>query len=519
MADISYKNVNDNTPVFVGSAQLTDKRGIEGYNYLEILTEVSKKALADCEAKDNFKKDIDTVAVIRFVADTPQRDSATSNLWGYPNMPRSLAQSLGFEASNEIYTTTGGNSPQIAVNELANRIKDNEIDCALLAGGEALDTFVTRLKDGLEVNWSDDPGGKPEIIGKSTDGTNDHEKIHGIFNPSSVYPLFANALRGLNNQSVEEHMQDTGELFESFSKVASKNKYSWFPVHRSANEISEVKPENRMIGLPYTKYMNSIMRVNQSSAIIMMSAKKARELSIPESKWIFMYSGACLNDIWNVSDRINYHSSPAIKACTDNVFDLANLTIDDLDYIDLYSCFPSAVQIAMNELGLSKNDPRGLTVTGGLPYFGGPGNAYVMNSIATMMNKLRTKLNSFGLTTANGWYITKHGAAIYSSKPFEGDWNQVADTTNLQNSIDNQEKPNFIETPEGEATVETYTVVHSRNGPDQGIVIGRLDDGKRFIANTEKDPKILQLMSHEEMLNKRGYVSRDGKRNIFKPNL
>ena len=116
MADISYSNVNDNTPVFVGSAQLTDKRGIEGYNYLEILTEVSKKALADCEAKDNFQKDIDTVAVIRFVADTPQRDSATSNLWGYPNMPRSLAQSLGFEASNEIYTTTGGNSPQIAVN-------------------------------------------------------------------------------------------------------------------------------------------------------------------------------------------------------------------------------------------------------------------------------------------------------------------------------------------------------------------------------------------------------------------
>ncbi len=311
MADISYSNVNDNTPVFVGSAQLTDKRGIEGYNYLEILTEVSKKALADCEAKDNFQKDIDTVAVIRFVADTPQRDFCNFQSMGisqYAKKP--WLNPFGFEANNEIYTTTGGNSPQIAVNELANRIKDNEIDCALLAGGEALDTFVTRLKDGLEVNWSDDPGGKPEIIGKSTDGTNDHEKIHGIFNPSSVYPLFANALRGINNQSVEEHMQDTGELFESFSKVASKNKYSWFPVHRSANEISEVKPENRMIGLPYTKYMNSIMRVNQSSAIIMMSAKKARELSVPESKWIFMYSGACLNDIWNVSDRINYHSSP-----------------------------------------------------------------------------------------------------------------------------------------------------------------------------------------------------------------
>ena len=244
MPEISYTRVNDNTPVLVGCAQLTDKRGVEGYNYLEILTEVSKKALIDCEASKDFRQEIDTVGVIRFVADTPQRDSATSDLWGYPNMPRSLARSLGFNAKNEIYTTTGGNSPQIAINELANRIKDKQIECALLSGGEALDTFVTRLKDGLEVNWSDEPGGEPEIIGKSEDGTNDHEKIHGIFNPSSVYPLFANSLRGLNNQTVQEHMNDTGELFERFSKVASKNKYSWFPIHRSAEEIALTQPEN-----------------------------------------------------------------------------------------------------------------------------------------------------------------------------------------------------------------------------------------------------------------------------------
>ena len=125
-------------------------------------------------------------------------------------------------------------------------------------------------------------------------------------------------------------MQDTGRMFEEFSRIASKNEHAWFPIHRSAEEIAEVKPENRMIGLPYTKYMNSIMRVNQSCAMIMMSAKKARELGIPESKWIFMYSGACLNDIWNVSDRVDYHSSPAIKACTDSVFDLANISINEV---------------------------------------------------------------------------------------------------------------------------------------------------------------------------------------------
>ena len=423
MSETKYSNVNDNTPVLVGCAQLTDKKGINGYNYLEILTEVSKLAIEDCRSSLNLNEHLDTVAVIRFVADTPHRDSATSNLWGYPNMPRSLANSLNFSASNELYTTTGGNSPQIVLNEVANRIKDKQIECALLAGGEALDTFVSRLKQGLEVNWEDDPGGEPELLGKSTDGTNDHEKLHGIFDPSSVYPLFANALRDINNQTIQEHMQDTGELFETFSKVASENKYSWFPIHRSAEEIAKVEPQNRMIGLPYTKYMNSIMRVNQSSAMIMMSAKKARELGIPESKWVFMYSGMCLNDIWNMSDRINYHSSPAIKACTDSVFELANITINDIDFIDLYSCFPSAVQIAMKELSLEKDDKRGLTITGGLPYFGGPGNAYVMNSIATMMDKLRLNPEKFGLATANGWYITKHGAGIFSTKPFEGEWN------------------------------------------------------------------------------------------------
>ena len=518
MTEFSYSNVNDDTPVLVGCSQLTDKRGVDGFNYLDILKEVSKQAIADCEASANLSEHIDTVAVIRFVADTPHRDSATSNLWGYPNMPRSLSNSLGLSVSNEIYTTTGGNSPQIALNELANRIKDKQIDCALLAGGEALDTFVGRLKEGLPVDWEDNPGGNPEVIGKSTDGTNDHEKLHGIFDPSSVYPLFANAIRGNKGQSLEEHMQDTGELFSRFSEVASKNKNAWFPIYRSAEEIAEVKPENRMIGLPYTKYMNSIMRVNQSSAIIVMSAKKARELGIPESKWIFMYSGACLNDVWNVSNRADYYSSPAIKSCTDSVFDLANVSISEMDFIDLYSCFPSAVQIAMEELSLDKNDPRGFTVTGGLPYFGGPGNAYVMNSIATLIEKLRMHPGKFGLATANGWYITKHGAAVFSSKPFEGEWNQVADTSNLQKSIDSASNTLFTEMPEGECSVETYTVTHTHKGPDKGIIIGKLTDGTRFLANTERDPDVLEKMCQRDMLNASGFVSNDGKRNIFKPN-
>ena len=168
MTDISFSNVNDNTPVLVGNGQLTDKRGVNGYNYLEMLSEVSKKAILDCEASINIHEHIDTVAVVRFVADTPHRDSATSNLWGYPNMPRSLSNSLNLVASNEIYTTTGGNSPQLALNELANRIKDNQIDCALLAGGEAL---VVALADGLDAEVPGGSGGPGRGASGSADTT------------------------------------------------------------------------------------------------------------------------------------------------------------------------------------------------------------------------------------------------------------------------------------------------------------------------------------------------------------
>ena len=125
-----HSQVNDNTPVLVGCAQYLDKKGPEGLNYLDILKIACEKALNDCEAKVSLKDHLDTISVIRFTGDTPNRDSATTDLWGYSNMPRSLGNSLGVNVPNEIYTTTGGNSPQLLLNEICNRIKDQKMDCA-----------------------------------------------------------------------------------------------------------------------------------------------------------------------------------------------------------------------------------------------------------------------------------------------------------------------------------------------------------------------------------------------------
>jgi len=519
MSSFDYKKVNDDTPILVGCSQHIDRNGVEGLNYLEILEVASKKAINDCESKISLHEQLDAIAIIRFVADTPNKASTlkkvTSNMWGYPNMPRSLAKSLNANISQEIYTATGGNSPQLAVNEMASRIKSGDIDCALIAGGEALDTFVSRLKSGKKIDWSDNPGGSPEIIGSTREGSSEHEKLHGLYDPSVVYPLFANGLRRRDKTTVEEHMQEIGKLFSSFSKVASENEYSWFPLHRSKNDIVSIKPENRIVGFPYTKYMNSIIRVNQSSALVMTSVKKAKEYGIPKSKWVFLNSGACINEIWNVTERVDFHSSPAINKCVTSVLSMANMKKEDLDYLDIYSCFPCAVQIAINEIGIEKDDPRGLTLTGGLPYFGGPGNSYVLNSIASLMDKLRKNPGKRGMVTANGWYLTKHGAGIFSSIPFEGEWNQIVNTSSMQTKINELDHPEFTESAHGIGTIETYTVSHSRNGAEKAIIIGKLENGKRFLANSFES-NILQRMINNEMLDALVSVESDGKRNIFK---
>jgi acetyl-CoA C-acetyltransferase len=229
-------------------------------------------------------------------------------------------------------------------------------------------------------------------------------------------------------------------------------------------------------------------------------------LGIPQDRWVYLHGCGDANDLWYVSERVNYHSSPAIRTLSRHAFDMAGKTPNDMDFFDLYSCFPSAVQIGAAEIGISEDDPRGLTVTGGLPYFGGPGNNYVTHSIASMMDRVRAKPGSFGLVTANGWFVTKHSAGIYSTTPIKGPWQRV-DPATYQREIDAMDHPPLAGQPNGAAKIETYTVVHTHNGPSFGIVIGRLDeDGRRFLSLVEKGGNRLARMQEEDMLGRPGLV-------------
>ncbi len=334
------------------------------------------------------------------------------------NPPASLARALGAAPRWAVYTHMGGNSPQQLINIVCERIAAGETEFAVLVGAEFLGSLMRRLAQNLPFDgYGDEEGSAPERIGDARPGTTAREALHGLAMPVNAYPLFENALRARDGRALAEHQRRLGALFAPFTRVAAANPYAWFPTERSAEELVEVTPNNRMIGFPYPKYLNAIMQVDQSAGVLIASVGKARELGVPEDRWVFPHGCADAADLWFPLERQNYRSSPAMRLTGARALEMAGIGLADLAFIDLYSCFPSAVEIGAEELGLDLDDPRGLTVTGGLPYFGGPGNNYAMHSVATMMQRLRARPGAWGLATANGWYLTKQSTGVYSTTP------------------------------------------------------------------------------------------------------
>lgn len=511
--------MRDDTPVLIGAGQFTYRGEAENSpSPLELLKTAAERAVLDAGLAGSVLADLDALAVVAFSIDAPGGLSKLP-LPRLADPPASLAKAVSASPAWSVYTETGGNSPQQAVNVVSERIAKGESHLVLVAGAEFLGSLMKRMKGGLGFEgWGDDITSTPQRIGDPRPGVTEQEGAHGLGYPVNTYPLFENALRARDGRSLADHQKQLGEVFAPFTRVAAANPHAWFPVERSAEELVSVTDRNRMVGYPYPKYLNAIMEVDQSAAVLIASVGKARELGVPQDKWVFLHGCADASDLWYPLERQDYHSSPAMRLTGERALEMAGIRLEDLDVIDLYSCFPSAVRIGAEEIGLALDDPRGLTITGGLPYFGGPGNNYALHAIAEMVGKLRERPGAYGLSTANGWFLTKQSVGVYSTRPFEGKWEREAPSV-LQARIDALPRPEIIEKPEGPATIETYTVVHGREGVRLGIVIGRDAQGRRFVAQTPDDPEVLRDLESREGVGRSGMVGLhpDGVRNLFVP--
>jgi acetyl-CoA C-acetyltransferase len=260
-----------------------------------------------------------------------------------------------------------------------------------------------------------------------------------------------------------------------FTAVAASQPYAWFPHSRTAEELSEITPDNRLISEPYAKNMCAMFTVDQGAAVVVTSWGTARAAGVDDGA-VFCWSGAEGTDVWFPAARPDPGTAPGMQLATTAALEASQLGVDELSAFDLYSCFPCAVEMASTALGIGADDGRGLTVTGGLPYFGGPGNNYSLHAVATMVDRLRQQ-GGTGLVTALGWYLTKHAAGVYGTTPPSRGWRR-ADTASAQAAID-ASAVEIASEAAGPAVVVAATVGSGQGGEISAApVIALLPDGR-----------------------------------------
>ena len=518
--------IADSTPILIGAGMTVQKeKDLEkAKSPIQQQVDAAEIALHDTGQAANLRAALDGFAAIRSVIDSPESDANKLPCGHYSNPGQTIADMMGLQAKQTFLAATGGNSPQMMINTLAERIAQGDVSAVLLTGGESFASIMRAVMSGTDKSdWNDMPSQKPEEIGTEKVGVLPVEMAHRLNFPVNYYPIFENALRHHLGHDVKTHMGQMGALMAPFTEVAAQHPQSWFPVARSADELVTVTDDNRWVGYPYPKYLNSVIRIDQNAAVILTSVGKAREMGVDESKWIYLHGCADANEIWFPAERPELHRSHAIHHMTKLALSMAGWKIEDIDQFDLYSCFPSAVEVAIYEMGLSLDDPRPFTVTGGLPYFGGAGNAYTLMSVATMMQKLRAQKaasgqDANGLCNGNGWFLTKHALGLYSTAPYEGEWQREAPSV-LQAKIDAGPRLEVDASPTGSGTIDSFTVAHVAGKPPTGILLGRMSDsGKRFVANMAPEGAHTDRLMQQDPFGMRGTLSGgENGTNIFTP--
>lgn len=494
----------ERTPVLVAGAQLLqrDVPPAEALSPSGMLERVARGLADDAGVPERALGEVDTIAVVAGLGVTSR------------NPARALAGALGARPAREMLTATGGEMAVHAVDHFACEIRRGAVRSVLLAGAHNLRTLRRARKEGVALEKAAEPNGEPQLFGENRPGNTDEEKAYGLDRPSSVYPLFENALRARRGLDLETHRERMGALMSRFTRVAESNPQAWFPVFRSPEEITTPTASNRMVAFPYTKYLNAVMETDQAAGVWMMSAAAARAYGIPEERWIHPWGGgAAAEQAWFPSERPDFADCPALARAVRCALARSGVELGEIGAFDFYSCFPVAVEMACWLLGLAEDDPRGLTVTGGLPYAGGPGNNYTLHALAAMLERLRGAPGTLGLVTGNGWYLTKHSAIVLSSAPPPAAGAPAA-------VPEPEDAPAVTVHPRvsGPAHVVTYTVLYGRDGaPVRGIVIGRAGSGERFLANLPDDRGLLEAFVARERVGTAGRVASVEGRHRFEP--
>jgi acetyl-CoA C-acetyltransferase len=494
--------VNPNAPCLVGAYQHTWPKSpdVDAPEPLAMWERVVRAAAASVRTKHDVLRAIESLQIVY------------SQSWQYDDPVGRLTDRLGIAPKHRLYSGIGGTTPQLLVQEAANAMLRGELDVALVAGAESLDTVKKIRRRGETPAWSF-PDAAAQARGVPYEAPFlPAETAHDVFHAWLTFAIFDNGRRGHRGVDLEQHRAALGALWHQFSQVAANNPNAWFPIERSAAEIATPTAANRLLGYPYTKYMVSIMDVDMAAALILMTHAKADAMGVPAEDRVYLRGWCYATDPHYVAGHRDMWRSPAMAAASLEALTRAGIGVDDVAHFDLFSCFASSVDFARDALGLRDGDPRSLTVTGGLPYNGGAGSCYMNHSIATIADVLRADPGSYGLLSGVGMHMTKHIYGIYSTTPGEV---TPPDGARVQGELDAAGEPTVVDTYAGEATVAAYSIAHGNDGaPDWGVVVVDLPTADTRAYAKVLDPDLLADAEHNELVGRAVTVTTDGTRNV-----
>src|SRR6266850_1712793 len=446
---------DDRIPVLVGVGEIVDrpKEIAKGLEPLALLEQALKRAEADSGSK--LLGEIASLDIVNFLS------------WRYraPQIQRS--DRLGIKPAHAYYGPVGGESPVRYLHEAAQRIARGECSVAAVCGAEAQSTATKAERAKVDLPWTPFAHDVPEPK-RGAAFQKPMAVTLGVFRPITVYPLYESATSAHWGQTPREALAESGELWSTYSSVASENPNSWLKKRFAPHEITTPTPENRLIAWPYTKLMVANPTVNMGGAILMTSLAKARAAGIAEDRLVHVWGGASAEEPRDYLVRDQFFQSHPQNAVLEAVMDLVGGDGKKFDALELYSCFPCVPKMARRTLGLGADVQP--TVTGGLTFFGAPLNTYMTHAACAMVRKLRNGAK-LGLLYGQGGFVTKQHA--------------LAQDTSVQTEADRHRGavPDFVTEAGGKGSVESFTVIYGRGGDvEHGVVMLRTPDNARALA-------------------------------------
>ncbi len=457
---------DDRVPVIVGVGEIVDrpKEIAEGLEPLTLLEQALGRAEQDSGSK--LLGEIQSLDIVNFLS------------WRYRDPEIALCERLGIQPKHAYYGPVGGESPIRYLHEAAQRIARGECGVAAICGAEAQSTATKAERAGVKLPWTPFAHEVEEPKRGAAFQKPMAVKL-GVFRPITVYPLYEAAASAHWGQTPREAMAESGQLWSTYSNVASHNPNAWLKRRFTAEEITTPTPDNRLIAWPYTKLMVANPTVNMGAAVLMTSLAKAKDAGVPEHRLIHVWGGASAEEPRDYLVRDQFYESHPQNAVLKAVMGLAGGDGKAFDALELYSCFPCVPKMARRTLGHGPDVQP--TVTGGLTFFGAPLNTYMTHAACAMVRKLRGGAK-LGLLYGQGGFVTKHHGLVLSRQPPQ---HALAQDSSVQAEADRHRRavPEFVTEADGSGSVESFTVIYGRGGEvEHGVVMLRTQANARALA-------------------------------------